>query len=225
MAESKTLFSEEDIMRVAAMMHETSREYEQLFTNFCSQILSEISELEDASEIMTLCVKRIEETILAFLKHIPAPSVISCKKGCHYCCSFTIFCPPQVVVAIAHHIRVTIPEDEQQLLRQKLAGDIAVRNTPMKRARCPFLDETNACSIYEKRPLACRSFSSPNADICEQSVTDGRNIPQHPILHRIYMATTTALLLCAKHQGKSHEQVPFIPSLLTALETQETSTS
>lgn len=213
-------FSEAHVKRVAGKLHEISREHEQLFIDLGSQILVEIENLHDASTAIAVCLTHIENTISAFQNHFPDSSVIACGKGCHHCCTFAVECPPQVIIDIARHLRVTFSAEEQDLLRQKLARNIVKRNTPLKRARCSFLDETSSCSIYAKRPLAYRSFTSSNAAICEQSVTDGRNIPQHPIRHRIHMAATTALLLCAKQQGQFHEPVPFIPALLEALETE-----
>lgn len=89
------------------------------------------------------------------------------------------------------------------------------------RARCPFLSEAGTCAIYAKRPLSCRSFTSPDAKLCEQSVVDGRNIPQQPVLHRIYQAVTTSLSGAAKKQGLYYEQVEFIPSLLEVLDVEK----
>lgn len=217
MPDRKPCFSELHIIRVAEKMQEISRDYEQLFIDFGSQLLSEIEELDNVSEIMDLCIERTEQTLATFQNHFPSSTVIACRKGCHHCCAFAIECPPLVVLDIAHHLKSTLSLEEQHLLCRKLEQNIAERKPPLHRAGCPFLDTDNSCSIYQKRPLACRSFSSPNAANCAQSVTDGRKISQHPIFHRLYSAVTTALLLYAEHRGQDHEQVPFIPALLAAL--------
>ena len=219
MSDSKPCFSELHIIRVAEKMQEISRDYEQLFTDFGAQLLSEIERLDDIPEIMDLCIERTEQTLAVFQKHFPVSTVIACRKGCHHCCAFAVECPPQVVLDIAHHIKSSMSQEDQQLLRGKLERNIAERKPPLNRAACPFLDTQHACSIYKKRPLACRSFSSPNAAVCAQSVTDGRNISQHPLLHRLYSAVTTALLRYAEQRGQYHEQVLFIPALLAALTT------
>ncbi len=199
-------------------MQEVSTQYEQLFTNLAARMYNDIAELMDASEAMAVCLDHVDRAILAFGNHFPDTTVIACKKGCHYCCFFPIQSPPQEVVAIARHLISTFSSNEQALLREQLTADIARRTGPLQRGQCPFLDEAKACSIYQERPLACRWFTSPDANICKQSVKDGRNIPQHPIHNRIYEAAVASLLAAAKKQGRFHEQVPFIASLLKALE-------
>ncbi|WP_315982104.1 hypothetical protein [Aliamphritea spongicola] len=60
-------------------------------------------------------------------------------------------------------------------------------------------------------------FSSQNAFSCEQSLTDGRQISQRPLTHRIFQAAVTALLIAAEQQGMYKEQGLLIPGLLELL--------
>ncbi len=221
MSGSQKYFGEAHVRRVAEKMNEVGRQYEQLFGNLGTQIYTDIVGLKEPAEIMAVCIGHIDVAVSAFRKHFPDPSVIACAKGCCHCCSFPIECPPQVIADIARYLEQHLPAPDLERFRLKLARDIAERKPPLNRGRCPFLDEENACSIYDKRPLACRWFTSPDAKLCELSVEDGRNITQHPILHRIYQAATTALTTAQQQHGLPSGQVPFIPSLLEALENED----
>lgn len=221
MADAPVYFLEENIKRVARGMYEITSQYEQLFVDLGSRIFEDIAHHNDPSKTLKICIDHIDQAILAFRKHFPDNSTVACKKGCHFCCFFSIECPPQVLVDITRYLKATLSPEKQQKIRQKLSLDISRRQPPLQRAPCPFLDKSGTCSIYEKRPLACRSFSSPDATACEQSVTDGRNITQHPVHYRIYQVATAALLSSAKQQGRHHKQLAFIPSLQKALEAED----
>ena len=122
------------------------------------------------------------------------------------------------MIDIARYLRSKESAVNLDMLRCKLAQDMKDRKPPLYRAKCPFLNDENLCTIYEKRPLACQCFTSPDPAQCEQSVADGRDISQHLLHHRIYQVATTMLLACAKKQGRPHDQGLFIPSLLSILE-------
>ena len=95
---------------------------------------------------------------------------IQCRSGCTFCCH--------------QNIDVTIPE--AILVALRLAKDAAPRADAVLEAAdlfaglddeariatgrpCPMLVE-DRCSVYEIRPLACRSFASPNADNCRAAL-------------------------------------------------------
>ena len=221
MKESRIYFSEASVQAVAQKMKETGRQYEQLFTDLGRQMFTEMADLHDASEMMAVCTRHIDQALSAFTQYFPHISPVACARGCCHCCSFPVECPPQVVIDIARHLRSKKSAANLDMLRCKLAQDMKDRKPPLYRAKCPFLNDEKLCSIYEKRPLACQCFTSPDSAECLQSVADGRNISQDPLRHRIYQAATTMLLACAKKQGRAHGQVLFIPALLSILEIEE----
>ncbi|MCT4580822.1 MAG: YkgJ family cysteine cluster protein [Flavobacteriales bacterium] len=85
---------------------------------------------------------------------------ITCKKGCSFCCSK----------------QVTVSDDEAKIIHNyilennlKLDFDRAHSQasnkikTPLKFKQCIFLNlNTNACNIYEVRPLSCRMLLASN---------------------------------------------------------------
>jgi Fe-S-cluster containining protein len=217
MSENNLFFSTGDVALVAEKIRVASKAYEDLFTNLGTQIYTAIRPLENPSDKVSVSLQYIADATVAFEQNFPSNHAVACSKGCHHCCYFPIETSQQVVDDIADYIHQHFTDAEIQHLKTKLAENIAARQPPLFRAACPFLDENKACSIYPKRPLACRWFSSPNADSCEQSVTDGRQIDQHPVKSRIYQAASTALLADQKVLTGSDQQLAFIPALANLL--------
>lgn len=93
----------------------------------------------------------------------PLESVSACKTGCSHCC----------------HIAVAVTEPEAQLIAKHSGRKLAtpVDNGGLRHQAhaekyyghaCPFLDKQR-CSIYEHRPIACRTHLSADRDalLCE----------------------------------------------------------
>nr|NJM04639.1 hypothetical protein [Desulfobacula sp.] len=84
----------------------------------------------------------------------------------------------------------------------------------------PLLNDENLCSIYEKRPLSCQCFTSPDPVQCEKSVADAGPFPSIPCA----TAFTRPPPPCswpALKTGRPHDQVMFIPALLSILEMED----
>lgn len=100
---------------------------------------------------------------------------VACRRGCAHCC----------------HIQVALTQTEADMI------GIAIRRTPRRVARlqdpreverqegaygyhtpCPFL-KNNECSIYEHRPLACRSLVNADIDdlLCRLTEPPGPPVP------------------------------------------------
>jgi Fe-S-cluster containining protein len=80
-----------------------------------------------------------------------------CRKGCADCCR-SLASEPQVSEPEWHRVLSAInalPEDAAAAARQRIR-ESAGRERPVI---CPLLDaDTNACLIYEARPIACRTY-------------------------------------------------------------------
>lgn len=202
-------------------MREVSAAYEQLFNNLAAQMYIDMSETDTIPEAVDLCNQQAEEALGVFQEQFPDEHPVACEKGCSHCCSFPIECPPQVIIDIATHIKESFTQEEKETLLQKLLKDVEERKAPLFRFRCVFLDDAGTCTIYEKRPTTCRSFSSYDSLVCQHSVTDGRIVNQDPLRYRIYQCITSVLIADAKDSGKFDQQVPFAPSLLKALQANE----
>ena len=100
---------------------------------------------------------------------------MSCASGCHMCCLPNL----------------TISRIEADAIHHYLMGDEILRNSvleleqqnPHQSTRCTFLDVKGQCTIYDARPLVCRSHGIPHMiqinrkkeglDACELNFKDG----------------------------------------------------
>jgi len=211
-------FSTGDVESVANKLASVTAEYEELFNRLCKQIYTEIAPLTSSSEQVAVALDYVEQSLTAFATHFPDNARVDCAKGCSHCCHFPIETPSQVVEDIFGYLLETRTAEQLESLREAFKHNIAQRQAPLNRAPCPFLAVDNSCSIYHKRPLSCRWFSSPSAGLCQQSLVDGRNIDQHPVQSRIYQAASTALLADQQARTGSAQQLSFIPALLALLD-------
>jgi len=106
---------------------------------------------------------------------------VACHAGCWFCCTI----PVAVTVFEAAMVRSAVhalPEEQQQAIWARLeehitAQDQAVadadgKHTPFHH-HCPLLTDGGQCSVYEGRPLACRSLLSRDADRCRRLFLEG----------------------------------------------------
>jgi hypothetical protein len=82
-----------------------------------------------------------------------------CTKGCSHCCYLDVDVTLLEAAYIAHNTGYTMQDREQRLHK----------NYHEDKQYCGFLDrESGTCSIYEYRPLACRTFFSMDSpDLCD----------------------------------------------------------
>lgn len=152
---------------------------------------------------------------------------IDCHRGCAHCCHLPIMCPPQLVFALSHFILQTFPKEQLKAFMERLSKIVHKYQTstdPLSlREPCAFLADNRTCMIYEMRPFSCRSFTSPNVQLCQQLLQNPEDksleIEQEPKLFRIYQAATTALLAASQKKGRDPQQVFFLSALHHALQT------
>lgn len=93
----------------------------------------------------------------------------SCHKGCAHCCHH--------LISLASSEAKDFPKlnetqkETTDFQMQYLEFETEWRVVPNEFRRCVFLDENNACSIYQQRPLVCRSTfvtsKNENCDLIE----------------------------------------------------------
>ena len=88
---------------------------------------------------------------LLFQKH---QSQMKCSQGCHGCCLPNLTVSRIEADAIHHHLK----QDEGSL---QTILELETQNI-YQNTRCTFLNQEGQCSIYEARPLVCRSHGVPH---------------------------------------------------------------
>jgi Fe-S-cluster containining protein len=80
-------------------------------------------------------------------------SEMVCRAGCHSCCK------PGLTVSELEAAAITdfLNRSPESLARAKAADS----ENPHKGKRCSFLDGSGSCTIYEARPVVCRSHGVP----------------------------------------------------------------
>lgn len=99
---------------------------------------------------------------------------MKCQRGCHSCCLPGLTISALEAAHIANYLC-----DHSQLDSQ--AREVEQQD-PFKGTRCSFLNKQGACTIYEARPIVCRSHGVPIrfedenkqmlADVCPLNFTD-----------------------------------------------------
>jgi len=131
--------------------------------------------------------KRVER--LAVIREevaaIVAP-VSSCKEGCSHCCKMAVGITGTDAAAIAKHLGIKArPVPAIDLAALEDPRDAAV--TKYMGTVCPFL-KNNRCSIYEVRPMACRTHYNLSAfpEVCNVIDYPGNDVPNldwRPVWH------------------------------------------
>ncbi len=128
--------------------------------------------LSALGEVITrLALPRLEEGIASFTEAIDeVPAVpIGCAKGCDWCCRQPVEATIPEAIAAAR-LLLDRPDDERRAKAAAVAAfDIERRaagaEVPIR--PCPFLGpDDGACTIYQARPMACRSYLAPEPERC-----------------------------------------------------------
>jgi Fe-S-cluster containining protein len=145
-------------------------------------------------------------------------SNMRCAKGCHSCCQ-----PDLSVTAVeAEHIKAWIAA--QPGLLEKL--EALAKADPWKGSRCALLDAEGSCSIYDVRPVICRShgfpirFAADNAevktDVCPLNFngTPIEDLASDAVIDIDKLNTLLAVINIRFDQEKSERRTPLHPDAL-----------
>lgn len=101
---------------------------------------------------------------------------LACGAGCGSCCCAHVGVEIPEAFAILRHLRETKSEDAFAVLMERVeavalqVGHLQPGPRWEAQVSCAFLDaQTQSCSIYPVRPLACRGYTSTDLAACEAS--------------------------------------------------------
>jgi Fe-S-cluster containining protein len=152
---------------------------------------------------------RTDKAIEAFLQG----KTVSCKAGCAACCKILVHCSLAEAMDIVeqHFGQVRELRPRLQELSSRLMSNADM--TAYYGTRCVFLDGNDRCSIYEHRPMVCRThYAESPAEDCAAG-------PRGKVkLHdtRTIMAEATVRAMEASTQP--HCLLPIPMAILVALD-------
>lgn len=123
----------------------------------------------ESSEKLAVRIASFADRSLRLVQEDSEP--LDCKAGCNYCCHLAVSATPWEIIRIANLVLQWPDSDRKRLidrLRTYCAG--AAPHRPERftryRAACSLL-ENGLCSVYDARPLACRSRVSESVAMCK----------------------------------------------------------
>jgi putative zinc- or iron-chelating protein len=150
-----------------------------------------------------------------------ADSRIACARGCAHCCTTWVEASaPEVFYAVA----AMSPEQRADYTTAVEAACARTGGLSYEEREkgsttpCPILRD-NVCSLYEGRPLTCRTAVSTDADLCHRAyrLFSGEDIPAPPFWHPLRQAYSVALQGALLRAGVPHGFHEWNESLRVAL--------
>jgi hypothetical protein len=122
--------------------------------------------------------------------------VPACSPGCASCCHVHVDATAPEILAVAAHLRSSLPPEALLALRGRLAAhagrvrDLGDEARWAARIPCALLGDDGRCTVYAARPLRCRAFHSTSADACREALAGRAEIdpPTVPALDRAHDA-------------------------------------
>jgi Fe-S-cluster containining protein len=150
---------------------------------------------------------------------------VQCREGCAYCCQ-----KPGVLVTIPEFVRIvehvvsTFDPEALGRLRDRARRYVSALggrnfNEPTSdRIPCPLL-VNDRCSIYQIRPLVCRSYNSTSVEACRRASLDQTStVPIFAILKDVTDGITVGVSQALERHGLSGALLDLGTALAIALD-------
>lgn len=116
----------------------------------------------------------------AMMKETVLEHKIDCAKGCSHCCNMAVdiseFEFPHLRQGLS---KLTTGEKEEVKIKAKIRldkhKDLNFNERLSAFTPCPLLDKEGTCMIYENRPMVCRTFTSPDSNLCEKMINKDKD--------------------------------------------------
>ncbi len=106
---------------------------------------------------------------------------VACKKGCDACCNRLVGATVPELLTVLEHVQTAFTPaqiDSILLAMDKLDeanAEFWDTRSGWPNGACPFLVD-HSCSIYEVRPLTCRTLNAFDPAVCHRAFLDGEEI-------------------------------------------------
>lgn len=153
---------EESVKRTCNQLHQHERQLGRLL----NREVDEIAQLKaPMAEKHNRMMALIEEAAALVAPLTP------CKAGCSHCCKMAVTISNHEAQIIADHLKIEHNNPPMNMDRDSMVDRYMG-------APCPFLKK-GVCSIYEVRPLACRTHFNLSAypQVCDVIEYPGNDVP------------------------------------------------
>jgi Fe-S-cluster containining protein len=155
---SQIIFSMSLLPEVAARTFKKLGQLKE-FRNIHKMITKKLSRLSSPIERAKFAHKKVEQYNEEVFSDPIVKENISCKKGCSACCHTQVSATQDEAILLADLIKKGHKIDWTRFHKQKQVGNSHADWYKLSHADrgCIFLDSEKGCSIYEHRPLVCRT--------------------------------------------------------------------
>jgi len=107
------------------------------------------------SEAAQVSYRALADKVDAFFARVAAahPGQMACRRGCALCCHQHLHVLPFEWARLKAAV-LALPEEARRQIHARATGPEAPR-------RCPLLADDDSCSVFEARPMVCRSHGLP----------------------------------------------------------------
>lgn len=180
-------------------------------TRRMAAILRDTDAPRRASQAAEVAARLLDVTAQSHVKH-PA----ACGRGCHYCCRTLVTATAPEIFRLARAVKAR--PDMTARIRTAAANAIPTTARHTARPPCPVL-EAEICSLYEARPLACRSLLSQSLDACLRIFTQdaAESVPHVPPSMEIRATIILMLQAAMRLADLPYQQYELVQGLAAAL--------
>jgi Fe-S-cluster containining protein len=172
------------------------------------QVLNEVATAREIGTLPLFVAARIDP----HLKELGLQLGIACGKGCAWCChGLKVEVTPPEAIAIAEYLRTKTDPERLPAIGEALSDEadearsLSITDRWLARRACYFLDEASgSCSIWEARPLGCRSHTSLDASACQAAHSgegDGPAVPRPTSIENLYGLARGAMHAACEDAG------------------------
>lgn len=189
-------------------MTPAQRELFQQERGLARQVLQEVSTATEIGTLPLFVASRIDPHV----KERSWQLGVACAKGCAWCChGFKVELTPPEAIAIAEYLRSKSDPERLPAIGDALSDEadearsLSVMDRWVARRPCHFLDQASgSCSIWEARPLGCRSLTSLDASACKSAYEgegDRPGVPRPISVETLYGLSRGAMHAACEDEG------------------------
>ena len=170
-----------------------------------------------ALRLAQAALKRTDDAIQKFVSRESLPEPLDCKPGCHFCCyNLPAITPPEALL-MGHYVEQTFSDQKKEELADSIdkilkhIDGLSPYEVIMMRHELPciFL-ENGMCSVYQVRPVVCRTCTSTSAEHCKMIFESQNHMARlrcYQYIREIFQTVQTDLINSCRELGYQSDLV------------------